>query len=133
MWTTPEITSNNISAFWDMMPTFAEIAEIKSEKSDGISFLPTLLSKKQKKHTYLYQEFPKKETSKAIRMGKWKGYISNYKKGDSKMELFNLRKDPREQNNIADKNPQVVCNLRERWTKHTLRRLLKDSICNSAF
>lgn len=109
----PGTTTDHISAFWDVMPTFAEIAGVKDNVSDGISFLPTLLGKKQKQHKYLYWEFPENEGSKAIRMGNWKGYIPNYKKGDRKMELYDLSKDPREQNNIAAKNPRIVKKLQK--------------------
>ena len=39
--------SDHISAFWDVMPTLAELTgTVLPEKTDGISFLPTLLSKK---------------------------------------------------------------------------------------
>lgn len=44
-------------------------------------------------------------------MGKWKGYVPNYKKGDLKMELYDLDVDPREQNNLAPKNPRIVKKL----------------------
>lgn len=116
----PETTSDHISAFWDVMPTFAEIAGVKSTDSDGISFLPTLLGKKQKRHNYLYWEFPENEGSKAIRIGKWKGYIPNYKKGDRKMELYDLSIDPREQNNIAAKHPRIMRKLQKKMDEaHT--------------
>ena len=51
--------SDHISAFWDVMPTLAELTgTVLPEQTDGISFLPTLLSKKnQQAHNYLYWEF----------------------------------------------------------------------------
>ena len=104
-------TTEHISAFWDVMPTVAEIAGIKKVDSDGISFLPTLLDKKQKQHNYLYWEFPEFEGVKAIRMGKWKGYIGNVKKGNKTMELYNLESDPREQNDLAAEYPGIVRKL----------------------
>lgn len=113
-------TTNHISAFWDVMPTLAEIAGVKHVDSDGISFLPALLDKKQKKHAYPYWEFPEIEGVKAIRMGKWKGYIGDYKKGNRTMELYDLSKDPREQNNIAEKHPRMVRKLHKKMNEaHT--------------
>lgn len=103
--------SNHISAFWDVMPTLAEIAKIKHVESDGISFLPTLLNKKQKEHKYLYWEYPEGDGSKAIRMGKWKGIIRNIKKGNNKMELYNLEIDIREQIDVSNDNPNIVKKL----------------------
>ena len=104
-------TTDHISAFWDVMPTFAQIAGVKDNVSDGISFLPTLLGKKQKKHKYLYWEFPENEGVKAIRMGKWKGYIGNIKEGNNTMELYDLEADLREQHNLASRYPHIVRKL----------------------
>ncbi|MDP6047443.1 MAG: sulfatase-like hydrolase/transferase [Phycisphaerae bacterium] len=49
-------TSDHLSAFWDIMPTFAELGGVKPPAPiDGISMVPTLLGKgAQKKHNYLY-------------------------------------------------------------------------------
>ena len=113
-------TSNHISAFWDIMPTLAEIAKIKHVESDGISFLPTLLNKKQKEHKYLYWEYPENDGSKAIRMGKWKGLIKNIKKGNSTMELYDLELDPREQIDVSKDNPRIVKELYKKMNEaHT--------------
>ena len=47
------------SAFWDIMPTFCEVAGVESPQTDGISMLPTLLGKEQKEqHEFLYWEYP---------------------------------------------------------------------------
>ena len=52
----PGRTSDHLSAFWDIMPTFAELAGIEPPAPiDGISMVPTLLGKgKQPEHKYLY-------------------------------------------------------------------------------
>lgn len=68
------------------MPTLAEIASVTCPPNDGISFLPTLLGNKagQKEHEYLYWEYPDpKIGNKAIRMGKWKGIITNIRQGNT--------------------------------------------------
>lgn len=74
--------SDHISAFWDVMPTLADIAggEIKGE-CDGISFAPTLFGGKgQKQHEYLYWEFHERGGRVAVRMGNWKGVKLNFGK-----------------------------------------------------
>ncbi|EDO25637.1 predicted protein [Nematostella vectensis] len=45
--------SNHISAFYDMLPTFSEVAGVKTpEEVDGISFTNTLLGKTQQNHKF---------------------------------------------------------------------------------
>lgn len=107
-------TSEHISAFWDVMPTVAELAGVKTpSQSDGVSFLPTLLGEEtQKKHDYLYWEFHGKGGRQAVRKGKWKAVaynIENTKKAT--FELFNLDIDPFEKNDIAATNPEIVAEL----------------------
>ena len=57
----PGTHSDHISAFWDVLPTAAELAGTSDlpDGIDGISFVPTLLDEpdRQKKHDYLYWEF----------------------------------------------------------------------------
>ena len=101
--------SDHLSAFWDVMATSADLLGVElPEQCDGISFLPTLKGQpgKQKQHKYLYWEFHKGRNlfSHALRMGKWKVYAE---KGKA-IELFDLDKDPFEQNDIAADNPEVV-------------------------
>ena len=52
----PGRTSDLLSAFWDIMPTFAQLAGIKPPGPiDGISMVPTLLGRdNQTEHKYLY-------------------------------------------------------------------------------
>jgi len=109
------IVSDHQSAFWDVMPTLAEIAGIDTPKSsDGLSFLPTLLGEGiQKEHDYLYWEYNIKGGRKAIRKGEWKGVVYNVNKNDyNKMELYNIIIDPSETNDIASKNPKIVEKLK---------------------
>src|ERR1051325_3468222 len=58
----PGRTSDHISGFQDVLPTLCEISGAKPPKGlDGISMLPTILGKgegEQKKHDFLYWEFP---------------------------------------------------------------------------
>ena len=106
-------TSNPVSAFWDVMPSLCEIAGVDTPETDGISFLPELLGKEQTTHEFLYWEYPESGGSKAVRMGKWKGYIPNIFRGNTEMQLYNLDLDPREQTNIAKYHPEIVGQLTE--------------------
>jgi arylsulfatase A-like enzyme len=107
--------SDHISAFWDILPTFAEItgAEVTAE-IDGISFLPELLGKKQKKHEYLYWEFHEQGGKAAIRMDNWKAVKLNIDNADETVtELYDLSKDISETSNLAGANPEIVKKLEE--------------------
>ncbi len=107
----PGSESNLPSAFYDLLPTLANVAEGKTPaKIDGISFLPTLLGQKdQQKHECLYWEFPGYGGQLAVRYGDWKGVWQGLsKKPDNKMELYNLRTDPGEKENVAAANPEIV-------------------------
>lgn len=103
-------TSNHISAFWDWLPTFCEMAGVESKfHSDGISMLPTLEGKNQEKnHEFLYWEFPSYKGQQAVRMGKWKAIRQNMFDGNLDIELFDLENDLACQNNVADQFPKVV-------------------------
>ncbi|MDD2284926.1 MAG: arylsulfatase [Paludibacter sp.] len=106
--------SDHCSAFWDMMPTFHELSGSTARiKTDGISMLPTLLSrKKQKKHPYLYWEFHEQGGKVAVRKGHWKGVKLSYKKyPDGRMLLFDLSTDLREENDVAHQHPEIVNEL----------------------
>ncbi|MEN8115635.1 MAG: arylsulfatase [Bacteroidota bacterium] len=117
-------TSNHISAFWDMLPTFCELAGVSvPENIDGISLLPELLNQQQKEHEFLVWEYfsynygwkpgsenPRNQLqSQAVRMGKWKGVKKGLKNNpESPFELYDLSKDIGEQNNLAEEHPEIV-------------------------
>ncbi|MDD4144774.1 MAG: arylsulfatase [Prolixibacteraceae bacterium] len=112
--TEPGTETGHISAFWDVLPTIAEIAGAPiPENTDGISFLPTLLGNNgQKQHNFLYWEFYERGGRRSIRKGDWK--LINYNLFDplkTTAELYNLADDTGEENNLAEKNPQLVNDL----------------------
>ena len=103
--------SDHISAFWDVLPTLAELAEVDAPKGiDGISMLPTLLGKPQREHEYLYWEFHEGSSKQAIRMGRWKAVRVRPSKA---IELYDLSRDLGEEHDIADEHPEVVATIRK--------------------
>lgn len=111
----PGRTSDLISGFQDVMPTLCDIAGAKTPQGlDGISFVPTLLDKgEQKKHEFLYWEFPAYGGQQALRMGDWKLLRQNLLKGEGTRQLFNLAKDIGETTDVAAAHPAIV----ERMTR----------------
>ena len=109
--------TNHVCAFWDFLPTCCELAGVTTpEGIDGISILPTLLGKPegQRKHPYLYWEFHEQGKKQAVRMGDWKAVRLNVAKEPSgPIELYNLKDDLGEQQNVADQHPEIVKQMAE--------------------
>ena len=106
--------TDHISAFWDVFPTISEIAGVSVPNNlDGISFLPALMQNgNQKQHDYLYWEFHEKGGRQAIRKGDWKAVKYDVlKNADAPMELYNLKEDLGEENNVAQLHPEVVSEM----------------------
>jgi arylsulfatase A-like enzyme len=98
-------TNDFIWAFWDVMPTLAEIAGIPKPKStDGISVLPTLTNQAQKEHDFLYWEFYS-PFQQAVRIGDWKGIRLGT---EEKIHLYNLKMDKKELIDKASEHPEMV-------------------------
>ncbi|MCA9248350.1 MAG: arylsulfatase [Planctomycetales bacterium] len=115
----PGRSSDLISAQWDMLPTFGEIAGAQPPADiDGISLLPTLLGKsEQAHHEYLYWEFPAYGGQQAIRLGNWKGVRQNMiAKKNRHLELYNLADDIGETRDVSTEHPEIVAQLEQLMT-----------------
>lgn len=106
------VKSDHVSAFWDVMPTLAELTgtELPVE-TDGISFLPTLFAQEgQRQHAYLYWEFHELNGREALRAGDWK-LIRQPVVGETVLELYDLSRDLHEDTNLASQYPDKVKEL----------------------
>ena len=122
-------TSDHISAHWDLFPTFCELAGTETPRNlDGISFLPTLLGKKQEQHEYLYWEFFEGGGKRAVRIGKWKAVQNQLtRKGqNASVEIYDLTTDRAEKNNLATRKPELIARARDIFKQaHTPSKIWK--------
>lgn len=112
-------TSDLQFAFYDLMPTFCDLAGVKNFRKrytnralpgdgfDGISIAPTLLGNadKQQLHDHLYWEFHETDQI-GVRRGDWKLVVVK-----GKPRLYNLANDLHEDIDVSDKHPEIVKQL----------------------
>ena len=114
------VVNDHQLAFYDIMPTFCDVAGIENyvelytnknlsvDYFDGLSFAPTLLGEgEQKAHDFLYWEFHETNMM-AVRVGNWKLVVQN-----GNCSLYDLVTDTHEDNNLADKYPEIVAEMKE--------------------
>jgi len=106
----PGAVSDFTWAAWDLLPTVAEITFTKApEKMDGISLLPALVGRQQtNRHEFFYWESREAGVKQAVRMGDWKALRAG---AGQPWELYNLKTDPAEKQNVAAKNSSVVAKI----------------------
>jgi arylsulfatase A-like enzyme len=104
----PGATTEQSAAFYDLMPTFADVAGITAPAdTDGHSILSTLLGGDSAQHDHFYWELQVSTEAEnfrqGVRLGDWKGI--RYGVGGP-LELYNLVSDPQETRDVADEHPE---------------------------
>ncbi|KAA3639419.1 MAG: arylsulfatase [Bacteroidetes bacterium] len=128
----PGSVCESIASTIDVLPTISEITGIPmaGKKIDGVSILPLLEGQEgaNPRNTFLYYY---DKGLCAVREGDWKlvfphsyrsylgvepgmdGFPGKYARGQSGLELYNLREDISEQNNVIEQHPEIVQRLQE--------------------
>jgi arylsulfatase A-like enzyme len=100
-------------AFWDFLPTAAELAGAKLPdglKVDGLSLVSYLKGASAPKRDYFYWELHEGKPIQALRFGDWKAVRNG--PGDA-LELYDLAREPGEQTNLASQQPDLVSKAEE--------------------
>lgn len=106
----PEVVNEAPLAFWDFLPTAAELAGVPAPRGlDGVSFAPMLFGRSGTQNRYFYWESHEHGFFQAIRMGKWK--IIRASSDDKTVELYDLNRDPGETRNVSAENSAIVTQL----------------------
>jgi len=101
----PGAISDHVSAFWDFMPTLADIAgAARPLQTDGLSMVPVLTgdAAAQSIHERLYWEY---HGGQALVSGQWKAVRSDT---EAPVELYDLTADPTESTDVSASHPDVV-------------------------
>ena len=113
----PKEDSKSLVMLMDVFPTILDITSNQNLKTDGKSFLPVLNNKEKWDNRTVFWHSSKARPvntgdtkSSAIRKGDFK-LINWYKEG--RTELYDISKDPFEQNNIANSKPTLTKQLLE--------------------
>jgi len=137
----PNTTTDFQTAFWDFLPTFAELAGVPApNNTDGISIVDAMLSHSPMTisradfttHPFLYFEFCTNQTfGQAVRQNQWKlvrfSLVQDW-------QLYNLDVDIGESNDIAMKYPDIVDQLQQIIKEqHVPNPDFPDNPCISSF
>ncbi len=116
--------THEVAATIDFLPTFADFAgvDLPSDRVIDGKSIRTLLTQKDAESPHDAYYYYRGNNLQAVRSGRWKLHLP---RGDHGPRLYNLRKDIREQNNVAEDHAAVV----KRLTKKAKRfdRSLKEN------
>ena len=110
------VVTDHVAAFWDFMPTVAELIGVDAPDGiDGISYLPTLLGREgQQEHDGIYYEFYEQGGKQSyLSADGWKLIrLQTQTPAATYEELYNLSVDPAETTNLIHQYPDIAARLR---------------------
>ncbi len=120
----PGRVSDAVWAFWDVLPTLAELADVEDEVPndiDGRSVVPALVGPKVAGRSFeaspvLYWEFHERGFHQAVRMGDWKAIRHGL---EGPIELYDLSVDLDESEDVSGSNPEIVAQAVEALSSRT--------------
>ncbi|SDW32424.1 arylsulfatase [Lutibacter oricola] len=113
------VLKKDVASIIDVLPTIVDISNTsyplsyngnKIQPMEGLSLMPVFKGENLNRDEW----FMEHGSNKAYRKGNWKVAWSKDKDG-KKWELFNLKKDPTEQIDVAVKYPKRLSEMKARW------------------
>ena len=103
--------TDHLCSFTDLLPTLAGLSGVATPQNlDGYSLLPTLSGHGEpSQHAYLYWWW---SGNQAVRSGKWKA-LYQHQQDLAYWQLFDVEKDPGEQQDLASAHPEVLTRLKD--------------------
>jgi arylsulfatase A len=105
--------SNSPWAFWDFLPTAAELAKApvpEDLKSDGVSLVSFLKGGEAPAREGFYWELHEGKPQQAARVGNWKAVKVS---PADPVQIYDLSADPAESHNLAETHPEKLAMLTE--------------------
>ena len=111
-------------ANFDFYSTIAAVAGLEiPEHCDGVNLVPFLTGKKKgdaHKHLYWHNSEPGDAVRRHLLAARWQDWRLYRKYAEDEWQLFDLKKDPREENNVAAQHPEIVQQMAKKhaaWAK----------------
>lgn len=128
---TEEKENNDFVYNIDVMATIADMLELPTPSGwDGTSFLPVLEGEEMEGRDYLILEHGLYACQRAVVDERW-FYLYTYHEGFNIIEkevLYDLKEDPNQTENVADKNPDVIFKMYNRLNRWVDENLDKSGI-----
>ena len=118
---------DDVSISYDLFATISELSGVdETYSTDGISLVDLFTDENiSLDREYIYWEFPSYGGQQAARMGDFKALRTDIKKGNDKIELYNLSEDIREQTDISSENPEIIKKFNDIFDREHIKSNIK--------
>ena len=118
---------DDVSISYDLFATISELSGVDdSYSTDGISLVDIFTDENiSLDREYIYWEFPSYGGQQAARMGDFKALRTDIKKGNNKIELYNLSEDIREEIDISSENPDIIKKFNDIFSREHVKSNIK--------
>ncbi len=119
----PNSVTKQLAESVDVFPTLAELARLPAPQGpqprDGVSLVPVLKDPSVRVRDHAYHAYPKAKLGRAVRTERYR-LVEWIGQNDAKpeYELYDYVSDPLERENLANKHPETVSELKAILAKH---------------